>query len=101
VFGGIIAMAAVVRRDRGGNSVEERCRCHDLMSKLAMGCAALKQQPIAPNRRDADLDDLAETSIGDWKMPDFKAACSYAASQGWPIVQGDVLTLTTAGLAAA
>jgi hypothetical protein len=25
--------------------------------------------------------DLAETSeVGDWKMPDFKAACSYAAS---------------------
>ncbi len=34
-------------------------------------------------------------------MPDFKAACSYAASQGWLIVQDDVLTLTTAGLAAA
>ena len=48
------------------------------------------------------LDDLAETSeVGDWKMPDFKAACSYAASQGWLIVQDDVLTLTTAGLAAA
>jgi hypothetical protein len=29
------------------------------------------------------LDDLAETSeIGDWKMPDFKATCAYAASQG-------------------
>ena len=27
------------------------------------------------------LDDLAETEIGDWKMPDFKAACSYAASR--------------------
>jgi hypothetical protein len=48
------------------------------------------------------LDDLAETSeIGDWKMPDFKAACSYAASQGWLIVRDDMLTLTTAGLAAA
>ena len=48
------------------------------------------------------LDDLAETSeVGDWKMPDFKAACSYAASQGWLIVRDDVLTLTTAGLAAA
>ncbi len=48
------------------------------------------------------LDDLAETSeIGDWKMPDFKAACSYAVSQGWLIVQHDTLTLTTAGLAAA
>ena len=47
------------------------------------------------------LDDLAETAIGDWKMPDFKAACAYAASQGWLIVQDDTLTLTTAGLAAA
>ena len=48
------------------------------------------------------LDELAETSeVGDWKMPDFKAACSYAVSQGWLIVQHDTLTLTTAGLAAA
>ena len=44
------------------------------------------------------LDDLAETEIGDWKMPDFRLACSYAASQGWLIVEDDVLTLTTAGL---
>ena len=36
------------------------------------------------------LDDLVETSeVGDWKMPDFKAACSYAASQGWLIVRDD------------
>jgi hypothetical protein len=47
------------------------------------------------------LDDLAETPIGDWKMPDFKAACVYAVSQGWLIVQDDAVTLTTAGLAAA
>ena len=47
------------------------------------------------------LDDLAETEVGDWKMPDFKAACAYAADQGWLIVQGSVLTLTTAGFAAA
>jgi hypothetical protein len=47
------------------------------------------------------LDDLAETEIGDWKMPQFRAACAYAASQGWLIVQDDVLTLTTAGLRAA
>ena len=39
-----------------------------------------------------------ETEIGDWKMPDFKMACAYAASQGWLIVQDDVLTLTSAGL---
>jgi len=48
------------------------------------------------------LDDLAETSeVGDWKMPDFKMACDYAVSQGWLIIKGDTLTLTTAGLAAA
>jgi hypothetical protein len=47
------------------------------------------------------LDDLAETEIGDWSMPDFKAACAYAASQGWLIVQDDAVTLTRAGLASA
>jgi hypothetical protein len=47
------------------------------------------------------VDDLSESEIGDWKMPDFKAACAYAMSQGWLIVEDDVLTLTTAGLAAA
>ena len=41
------------------------------------------------------------TEVGDWKMPDFRAARAYAASQGWLIVQDDTLTLTTAGLAAA
>lgn len=47
------------------------------------------------------LDDLAETSeVGDWMMSDFKAACSYAASQGWLTVQDDLVTLTTAGLRA-
>ena len=49
-----------------------------------------------------DLDVLSETSeVGDWKMPDFKAACSYAVSQGWLIVQDNKLTLTIAGLRAA
>jgi hypothetical protein len=48
------------------------------------------------------LDDLAETSeVGDWMMPDFKMACTYAASQGWLVIEGDTLTLTTAGSAAA
>ena len=48
------------------------------------------------------LDDLAETSeVGDWKMPDFRMACTYAASQGWLVVRDNTLTLTTAGLAAA
>jgi hypothetical protein len=49
-----------------------------------------------------ELDDLSETSeVGDWKMADFKMACGYAASQGWLKIEGDTLTLTTAGLAAA
>ena len=48
------------------------------------------------------LDDLAETTeIGDWKVPDFKSACTFAASQGWLVIEKDGLTLTTAGLAAA
>ena len=48
------------------------------------------------------VDDLVESSeVGDWKMPDFKMACTYTASQGWLIVEDDTLTLTTAGLAAA
>jgi hypothetical protein len=48
------------------------------------------------------VNDLVETSeIGDWKMPDFKMACTYAASQGWLIVADDGLTLTAARLAAA
>ena len=48
------------------------------------------------------LDDLAETSeVGDWKMPDFKRACAYAASQGWLVTDGDTMILTTAGSAAA
>jgi hypothetical protein len=48
------------------------------------------------------LDGLAETSeVHDRKIPDFKAACAYAVSQGWLIVEDDVLTLTTAGLRAA
>jgi hypothetical protein len=34
-------------------------------------------------------------------MSHFRAACAYAASQGWLIVSNDTLTLTTAGLAAA
>jgi hypothetical protein len=49
-----------------------------------------------------NVDDLAGTSeIGDWKMPDFKLACSYAAAQGWLVIDGDTLTLTVAGSAAA
>jgi hypothetical protein len=48
------------------------------------------------------LDDLVDTSeVGDWKMPDFKMACTYAASQGWLVIEGDSLILTTAGSAAA
>ncbi len=47
------------------------------------------------------VDDLEATEVGDWTMPDFKAACAYSASQGWVVVRDDGLTLTTAGLAAA
>ena len=47
------------------------------------------------------VDDLETTEVGDWTMPQFRAACAYGASQGWLIVQDDVLTLTTAGLASA
>ena len=47
------------------------------------------------------LNDLAETDVGDWTMPDFKAASTYAASQGWLIIRDDTLTVTTAGLRAA
>jgi hypothetical protein len=47
------------------------------------------------------VDDLVEASeIGNWKMPDFRMAYTYAASQGWLIVENDTLTLTTAGLRA-
>jgi hypothetical protein len=31
-------------------------------------------------------------------MPDFRMASTYAVSQGWLIVEDDVVTLTTAGL---
>jgi hypothetical protein len=58
-------------------------------------------RPDARHGRTLTLDDLAETAIGDWKMPAFKMACAYAVSQGWLIVSDDVVTLTTAGLAAA
>ena len=48
------------------------------------------------DRRNADPGRSGETSdIGD------RTACSDAVSQGWLIVEDDVLTLTTAGLAAA
>jgi hypothetical protein len=48
-----------------------------------------------------NLDDLDATDIGDWKMSDYKAACAYAVSQGWLVIENDTLMLTTAGLAAA
>ena len=47
------------------------------------------------------LDNLEASEVGDWSMPDFRSACGYAASQGWLTVRDDLLTLTTAGLAAA
>jgi hypothetical protein len=51
--------------------------------------------------RTLSLNDLAETEIGDWTMPTFRAACRYAASQGWLTVQYATVTLTIAGLRAA
>jgi hypothetical protein len=53
-------------------------------------------------RRDGQvgLDHLETTEIGDWSMPDYKAACGYAASQGWLTARNDSLTLAAAGLAA-
>jgi hypothetical protein len=47
------------------------------------------------------LDDLEATDIGDWKMSAYKAACGYAVSQGWIVIENDTLRLTTAGLVAA
>ena len=47
------------------------------------------------------LDDLADSEIGDWTMPNYRRACRYAASQGWLVVGHDTLTLTIAGLRAA
>jgi hypothetical protein len=49
-----------------------------------------------------DIGDLADTTeIGDWKMPDFKIACAYAAAQNWLVLGNNTLTLAPAGLAAA
>jgi hypothetical protein len=48
------------------------------------------------------LDDLiAVSDIGDWKMSAFEAARTYAAAQGWLVIEGDRMRLTTAGSAAA
>jgi hypothetical protein len=48
------------------------------------------------------LDDLIETTeVGDWKMSVFETARTYAVAQGWLVVEGNSMTLTTAGLAAA
>jgi hypothetical protein len=48
------------------------------------------------------LDDLIETTdIGDWKMSVFETARTYAVAQGWLVIEGDSMRLTTAGAAAA
>jgi hypothetical protein len=47
------------------------------------------------------LDDLADSEIGDWTMPNYRMACRYAVSQGWLVVRDDTLTLTIAGFRAA
>jgi hypothetical protein len=48
------------------------------------------------------LDHLIDTTdIGDWKMSAFEAARTYAVAQGWLVIEGDSMRLTTAGSAAA
>jgi hypothetical protein len=48
------------------------------------------------------LDDLIETTdIGDWKMSVFETARTYAVAQGWLVIEGNSMRLTTAGSAAA
>jgi hypothetical protein len=48
------------------------------------------------------ISNLVETTeVGDWTMPDVRIAQTYAASHGWLVVEGDTLTLTTAGWSAA
>jgi hypothetical protein len=49
-----------------------------------------------------EFDKLIEMSeIGDWKLSRFETARAYAEAQGWLVVEGNSLRLTTAGLAAA
>jgi hypothetical protein len=49
-----------------------------------------------------EFDKLIEMSkIGDWKSSRFEAARAYAEAQGWLVIEGNSLRLTTAGLAAA
>jgi hypothetical protein len=48
------------------------------------------------------LGDLIETTdIGDWKMSVFETARTDAAAQGWLVVEGASMRLTTAGAPAA
>jgi hypothetical protein len=95
----------------------EHIAAHNTDRRLVGRKQSRKQTPEAIGRKLLDVvvyskrcrignkltvDDLAETSeVGDWKMPDFRIACSYAASQGWLDIDGDTLTLTAAGLGAA
>jgi hypothetical protein len=44
---------------------------------------------------------IETTDIGDWKMSVFETARTYAAAQGWLVVEGESMRLTTAGAAAA
>jgi hypothetical protein len=48
------------------------------------------------------FDKLIEMSeIGDWKFSRFETARAYAETQGWLVIEGNEMTLATAGLAAA
>jgi hypothetical protein len=90
-----------------GGQIEQGVRSQQRQSKQTppvLGLRLVRIVVYAKNCRvgqTLSLDDLAATDIGDWTMPDFRAASRYAASQGWLIVQDDAVTLKTAGLAAA
>ena len=86
--------------DRSRNSAEQPRR----QTSEALGRKLLEIIVYQQNCRvgaKLTLDNLEASEVGDWSMPDFRSACGYAASQGWLTVRDDLLTLTTAGLAAA
>jgi hypothetical protein len=84
---------------RGASRKQPRKQTSDALGRRLLEIIVYRQNCRVGSQ--VTLDHLEATEIGDWSMPDFRGACVYAASQGWLIVQGDLLTLTTAGLAAA
>ncbi len=90
----------LLTRDRSRNSVKRPGK----LTADALGRKLLEIIVYQQNCRvgaKLTLDNLGASEVGDWSMPDFRSACGYAASQGWLTVRDDLLTLTTAGLAAA